>query len=148
MSNTIDKYIITFSIVNSPYTCYPYMFITENYFSKYIIMCFWSPALKSPAENSIPKNLKIHQCVVIVFENDRSLAKNYQIVSLLSVVSKVFKKLVKNRVFDHLKKYDLFSDFQYGFRFSQATAELLKLVSDRIARAFNRSGVTQGVAQT
>ena len=79
MSNTIDKYIIiTFSIVNSPYTSYPYMFITENYFSKYIIMSFWPPALKSPAENSIPKNLKMHQCVVIVFENgdDRSLAKN------------------------------------------------------------------------
>ena len=33
-----------------------------------------------------------------------------------------------------------FSDFQYGFRLFQSTADLLTVVSDRIARAFNRSG--------
>ena len=36
----------------------------------------------------------------------------------LSVVSKVFEKLVNNRIVDHLEKYGLFSDFQYGFRLS------------------------------
>ena len=39
-----------------------------------------------------------------------------------------------------------FSDFQYGFRSSQSTADLLTVVSDRIARAFNMSGVTLAVA--
>ena len=39
-----------------------------------------------------------------------------------------------------------FSDFQYGFRSSRSTADLLTVVSDRIARAFNRSGATQAVA--
>ena len=56
LSNTITKYIIiTFFIVNNPYPCHPYMFITENYSSKFTIMSFWAPALKSPAENGIPK---------------------------------------------------------------------------------------------
>ena len=32
-----------------------------------------------------------------------------------------------------------FSDFRYGFRPSQSTPDLLTLVSDRIAMAFNRS---------
>ena len=40
----------------------------------------------------------------------------------------------------------LFSDFQYGFRYSRSTADLLTVVSDRIARAFNRSGATGAVA--
>ena len=40
----------------------------------------------------------------------------------------------------------LFSDFQYGFRSSRSTADLLAVVSDRIARAFNRSGATRAVA--
>ena len=31
------------------------------------------------------------------------------------MVSKVFEKLVNNRIFDHLEKCGLFSDFQYGF---------------------------------
>ena len=41
------------------------------------------------------------------------------------------------------KNCDLFSDFQYGFRSSRSTADLLTVVSDRIARAFNRSGLLE-----
>ena len=66
----------------------------------------------------------------------RSTAKNYCPVSLLSVVSKVFEKLVNERVVGHLEKYGLFSDFQYGLRSSRSTADLLTVASDRIARAF------------
>ena len=44
-----------------------------------------------------------------------STAKNYCPVSLLSVVSKVFEKLVNNRIVDHLENFGLFSDFWYGF---------------------------------
>ena len=86
--------------------------------------------------------------VVPVFKNvgERSTAKNYRPVSLLSVVSKVFEKSVNNRIVDHLEKCGLFSDFQYGFRSSRSTADLLTVVSDRIARAFNRSGATRAVA--
>ena len=62
------------------------------------------------------------------------------------MVSKVFEKLVNNRIVDHLQKCDLFSDFQYGFRSSRSTADLLTVVSDRIARAFNRCGTTRAVA--
>ena len=61
------------------------------------------------------------------------------------MVSKVFEKLVNNRIVDHLEKCGLFSDFQYGFRSSRSTADLLTVVSDRIARAFNRSGATRAV---
>ena len=49
--------------------------------------------------------------------------KGQQLVTIalffcLSVVSKVFEKLVNNRIFDHVEKCCLFSDFQYGFRSS------------------------------
>ena len=86
--------------------------------------------------------------VVPLFKNvrKRSTAKNYRSVNLLSVASKVFEKLVNNRIVDHLEKCGLFSDFQYGFRSSRSTADLLTVVSDRIARAFNRSGATRAVA--
>ena len=36
-----------------------------------------------------------------------------------------------------------FSDFQYGFRSFRSTTDLLTVVTDRIARAFNRAGATQ-----
>ena len=86
--------------------------------------------------------------MVPVFKHvgEMSTAKNYRPVSLLSVVSKVFEKLVNNRIVDHLEKCGLFSDFQYGFRSSRSTADLLTVVSDRIAGTFNRSGATRAVA--
>ena len=58
--------------------------------------------------------------MVLVFKNvgERSTAKNYPPVSLLSVISKVFEKLLNNRIFYRLEKCDPFSDFQYGFRSS------------------------------
>ena len=67
-------------------------------------------------------------------------------VSLLSVVSKVLEKFVNNSIVGHLEKCGLSSDFQYGFRSSRSTAELLTVVSDRIARAFNRSAASRAVA--
>ena len=83
-----------------------------------------------------------------VFKNvgERSIAKNYHPVSLLSVVSKVFEKLVNNRIVDHLKNCGLFSDFRYGFRSSWSTANLLTVLCDRIAGTFNSYEATQAVA--
>ena len=45
-------------------------------------------------------------------------------------------------ILDHLQKCGIFSDFQYGFRSSRSTADLLTVTSDRIARAFNGSGAS------
>ena len=55
--------------------------------------------------------------MVLAFKNvgKRSIAKIYCLVSLLSVVSEVFEKLLNNRIIDHLEKC-VFSDFLYGFR--------------------------------
>ena len=109
----------------------------------YILAELFNMCLK---ESCFPDCWKV-SLVVPVFKNvgERSTAKNYHPVSLLSVVNKVFEKLVNNRIVDQLEKCVLFSDFQYGFRSSRSTADLLKVVSDGIARAFNRSGATQTV---
>ena len=48
--------------------------------------------------------------LVPVFKSvgERSIAKNYDPVSVLFVVSKVLEKLVNNRIVDHLEKCGLF----------------------------------------
>ena len=108
----------------------PYI-LAELFIKKYCFPDFWK------VSSGVP-----------VFKNvwERSTAKNYRPVSLLCVVSKVFEKLGNNRIVDHPEKSCLFSDFQYSFRSSQSTADLLTVVSDRIARAFNRCGATRAVA--
>ena len=86
-------------------------------------------------ESCFPDCWKVSS-VVHVFKNvgERSTAKNYHRVSLFSVVSKVYEKLVNNRIVDHLEKCGSFSDFQDGFRSCRSTADLLTVVSDGIAR--------------
>ena len=110
----------------------------------YIFAELFNKCLK---ESCFPDCEKVSS-VVPVFKNvgEKSAAKNYHPVSHLSVVSKVFEKIVNNRIVGHLEKYGLFSDFQYGFRSSRSTVDLLTVVSDRIARAFNRSGASRVVA--
>ena len=110
----------------------------------YILAKLFNKCLK---ESCFPDCWKV-SLVVLVLKNvgESSTAKNYHPVSLLSMVSKVFEKLVNNRIVDHLEKCGLFSDFQYGFRSSRSTADLQTVVSDRIARAYNRYGATRAVA--
>ena len=110
----------------------------------YILAKLFNKCLK---ESCFPDCWKVSS-VVPVFKNvgERSTAKNYRPVSHLSVVSKVFEKLVNNRIINHLEKCGLFSDFQYGFRSSRSIADLLIVVSDRMARAFNKSGATRALA--
>ena len=45
---------------------------------------------------------------------ERSTAKNYRPVSLLSVISKIFEKLVNDVLVDHLEKRGLFSNMVLG----------------------------------
>ena len=98
----------------------------------YIIAELFNNCLK---DSCFPDCWKVSS-VAPVFKNimERSTDKNYRPVSLFSVVSKVFEKLANNKIVDHLEKYDIFSDFHYGFRSSRSMTDLLTVVSDRVAR--------------
>ena len=82
----------------------------------YILAEIFNKCMK---ESCFPYCWKVSS-VVSIFKHvaKRSTAKNYHPVSLLSVVSKAFKKLLTNTIVDLLQKWDFFSRFQYGFRSS------------------------------
>ena len=105
----------------------------------YILAELFNICLK---ESCFPDCWKV-SLVAPIFKNvcEKSTAKNYCPLCLLPGVIKVSEKLVHKRIVDNLEKCGLFSDFQYGFRSSQS--DLLTVVPDRIASAFNRSGTTR-----
>ena len=80
--------------------------------------------------------------MVPVFKNvgERSAAKNYRPVSLLSVVGEVFEKTANIRTVDQLDKCGLFL-ISSVFKSSPSTADLLTVVSDRIARLLTNLGL-------
>ena len=81
------------------------------------------------SEGALPSRLMKVFSLVSLFKNvwEMSTAKNYSLVNIFSVVSKVFEKL--NNLVYHLEKYRLFSDFQYDFRFSCSSADLLTVLT-------------------
>ena len=82
----------------------------------YILAELFNMCLK---ESYFPDCWKVSSVFPVVKNvGERSTAKNYCPISLLSVVSKVLEKVVNNRIVVYVEKCDLFSDFQYGFRSS------------------------------
>ena len=77
--------------------------------------------------------------IVPVFNNvgERSAAKNHRLVVLLSVVSKIFEKLVNIGLVITLRNETMVSCL-----LAQLQIFRRLLVSDRIARAFNKSEAT------
>ena len=72
----------------------------------YILAKLFNKSLK---ESCFPDCWKVSSVVPVIKNvEERSTAKNYHPLSLLSVVSKVFEKLVNNRIVDHLENVDFF----------------------------------------
>ena len=58
----------------------------------------------------------------------------------------IFERLINDKLVMHLEKAGIFSDFQYGFRSTRSTADLLTVLTERIAWSLNSSGATRAVS--
>ena len=63
-----------------------------------------------------PQIFKTAKVVPIFKAGDKHLVRNYRPISLLSCLSKVLEKVIKNRFINFFEKHEIFYDFQYGFR--------------------------------
>ena len=59
----------------------------------------------------------------------KSNPKNYRPIFLLSVVGKVFERVVADVICRHLKENYLLSDQQFGFRPGRSSSDLLMLLT-------------------
>ena len=86
--------------------------------------------------------------VVPAFKNcgDRTDPTKYRPISLLPIISKVFERVINNKIIGYLESSGLLSDKQYGFRHQRSTADLLTVVTERIYRALDRCGEAKSVA--
>ena len=80
-------------------------------------------------ENAWPSVWKEARVVPVHKKNSRSDPKNYRPISLLSVVGKVFERIVAKVITRHLDDNHLLSHQQFGFRPGRSTSDLLLLLS-------------------
>lgn len=86
-------------------------------------------------DKSLPSLWKVPSLYQI-FKNVgvRSSLSQYRRISLLSSISKISEAIINKKVVTHLEKNKLFSGYQYGFRSSQCTAEVLTAITHSLSK--------------
>ena len=81
-----------------------------------------------------PDALKIAEVVPVFIKGDSNLLTNYRPISIVSQTSKIFEKLISNRINDYLEKYHLISDKQIGFRQNSLTSHAISNIHEKLSQ--------------
>ena len=74
---------------------------------------------------TVPFDWKVARVIPLHKSGPRNLFNNYRPVSILSIISKVFEKLLYEQLYDYFVSNNLLSDRQFGFRQFHPTASTL-----------------------
>ena len=92
-----------------------------------------------------PDELKIAKVFPIFKSNDEQYITNYRPISVLNFFSKIFEKIVANRIIDFLDQNDVFYDHQYGFRKCHSTNHAIITLVEKVAKALDSGKIVVGV---
>ena len=70
---------------------------------------------------------------------------NYRPISLLSVLSKVYEKLIYKRIYEYLNRYNFIYDKQFGFRRNYSTNHALISITEHIRERLDSGYYVCGV---
>ncbi len=88
---------------------------------------------KSISSGVFPDRLKTGRVVPTHKRNSKNETCNYRPISILSIVSKIFEKLIFSRMMCFINKHGLLSQSQYGFRAKCSTEmAILDVLSENI----------------
>ena len=89
------------------------------------------------AQGVVPTQLKQANVTPIFKAGDAMCAGNYRPISVLSIFSKIFEKVMHSRLYSFLLHHDVLYDKQFGFRKGVSTEMALIAVIDRITYALD-----------
>ena len=67
-------------------------------------------------QGTTPLILKTSHITPIFKKGDQGAPENYRPVALTSITTKIFEKIVREKLQNHLEKYNLYNSSQHGFR--------------------------------
>ena len=90
-------------------------------------------------EGVFPFELKIAPVLPLYKNNDPMLFNNYRPISILPFFSKLFERLMYNRLIDFIEKHNLLYQYQFGFRKNHSTFTALLILLEKITGALDDS---------
>jgi hypothetical protein len=93
----------------------------------------------------VPYQTKIARILPLFRSGDNRVFSNYRPVSVLPIFSKVFEKVVYNRLFDYFNKSGSLFQNQFGFRKGHSTSLALHHLYDKITAAIDQRKFTVGI---
>ena len=85
-----------------------------------------------------PDKLKIAKVIPLYKKQDEKVFGNYKPISLLSSVSKVFERIVFDKLYDYFTTNGLLFNSQYGFRKHHSTELAALELTDKIRREIDQ----------
>ena len=90
-------------------------------------------------EGVFPHELKIAQVLPLYKNSDPMLFNKYRPISILPFFSKLFERLMYNRLIDFIEKHQLLYQYQFGFRKNYSTFMALVVLLEKITAALDNS---------
>lgn len=98
------------------------------------------------ARNSVfPNKLKMARVVPIHKNGLNENVTNYRPISILPVFSKIFERIIYNRIYNYLNNKNIFSTQQYGFRQKYSTELAITDICNDISQAHENKDVGIGI---
>ena len=83
--------------------------------------------------------------VVPIFKSGDARPVNYRVISVLPIFSKVFERLVYNRLLNYVETCGILTENQYGFRKNNSTSLALLQLYGKISLAIDKNEFTIGI---
>ena len=99
----------------------------------------------SLVEGVFPDEMKIANVFPLFKCDDQEMFNNYRPVSLLCSLSKVFEKIMYNRLIEFLDKYSLLFSFQFCFRKFHSTYMAIMMTVDKLTKYLDNGDFIFGV---
>ena len=94
-----------------------------------------------------PSELIIARVIPIYKGGDKMEINNYRPVSLLVFISKIFERIMYNRIIEFVNKHNILYNHQFGFREKHGTNTALIVLIDKISTAISNGDISCVVPQ-
>jgi len=93
----------------------------------------------------VPDKLKIAKVIPIHKKGAKDQLNNYRPVSVLTCISKIYERLVYNRIVEFLDKHKILSRQQFGFRKQHSTTLAINALMNRFHESIENNDIMLGL---